>query len=419
MARSQGWKRNQNQSAKAAPRQFLIEGLEQRQLLSGAAGTSAHAEIWQHLMTPDIVAAKSVAQSPSELAAQHQAAKEAATAAAANRKALATQKMIDNFQTHIRHEVHSHPHQLTNVRFQQHIANEQNAFARRIARRGGTYMPIPFDSLAVGAVALVAPTLTATAASGTSINVAWTTVAGATKYTLQTSITGASWSTLTTTTSTTTYTHSNLLSDSTHKYRVFATVGGRSTPNSAVATVTTLLPPVTGLAATTYSATRIDLRWTPITHATGYKIERSLNQTTWAALTPNPALTGASSTYSDTTASAGTTYYYRITANETIGTSAASAAVHALTIPASPVLTATASSASAIALSWTPISARRLICSSNPPTAAARGTRWLPKRRRRIRTPPSTPTPNTSIASLRSTRPAIPQPVPSQPPPPT
>jgi hypothetical protein len=54
----------------------------------------------------------------------------------------------------------------------------------------------------------------------------------------------------------------------------------------------------TGLTASASSPTQIDLAWTAVTHATGYKIERSLNGTTWATLSPSPALTGTSAAYS-------------------------------------------------------------------------------------------------------------------------
>ena len=55
---------------------------------------------------------------------------------------------------------------------------------------------------------------------------------------------------------------------------------------------------------------------------------------TYSALTGSPT----SPSFTDTTASAGTTYYYEVKAVNTAGTSAASAYVSALTIPATPSL---------------------------------------------------------------------------------
>src|SRR5207249_615913 len=103
---------------------------------------------------------------------------------------------------------------------------------------------------------------------------------------------------------------------------------------SPVVTATTFLAPATGFAAAAASATQVNLSWTAVVHATGYKIERSPNNTTWTALAPVPALTGSSNSYQDKTVAAGTTYYYRIYSINALGTSVASSAVNTLTQPA-------------------------------------------------------------------------------------
>ena len=115
-----------------------------------------------------------------------------------------------------------------------------------------------------------------------------------------------------------------------------AVVAGRTSPYSVLKSATTLLPAPTGFTAAPFSATRVDLHWTPVTHATSYKLERSPNNTTWTALAPSPALTATSISYSDTTALAGTTYYYRLTAIETLGTSAATSGAQVLTLARRP-----------------------------------------------------------------------------------
>src|SRR5205823_14851732 len=97
--------------------------------------------------------------------------------------------------------------------------------------------------------------------------------------------------------------------------------GGTSAP-SAVLTVSTLLNPPTTFTAAAANATRVNLTWSTVTNATSYKIERSLNNSTWTALAPSPALTGTSNSYGDTTAAANTTYYYRIPAANAAGTAA-------------------------------------------------------------------------------------------------
>src|SRR6185437_12618091 len=152
-----------------------------------------------------------------------------------------------------------------------------------------------------------------------------------------------------------TYSNTGLTTDTVYKYRVSAIDATGASNASAVVTATTLLNAPASLTATAVSGTEIDLLWTPVNDATSFKIERSINQTTWTALAPNPALNGNSSSYNDTTASAGTTYYYRISAIDAAGTSIPSTTATALTKPATPVLTATVASATSISLSWVAI----------------------------------------------------------------
>jgi titin len=329
---SHGSRQQPEQKSIPAPRQVVVEALEQRQLLSGTGGADSSGLALQHVMSADIV--------QDRVPTQHQL--------------QIVQTWITNFEKHIHLEVKLHPHLQQNAHFQNTIAHQQAVFAAKVAKFGVTYTPIPYDSLLVGAAPLVAPTLTTTSTSATSITLNWTATAGVQHYVLQTSLNGVNWTTVSSPT-TNTYVHSGLATDSTHKYRVAAVVAGHTSPYSAVKTATTLLPAPTGFTARDFSATRVDLHWTPVTHATSYKIERSPNNTTWTALAPSPALNAASVSYSDTAAAAGTTYYYRLTAIETLGNSAPTAGVQVLTLPAVPALTATAASATTVNLSWAAI----------------------------------------------------------------
>ena len=85
---------------------------------------------------------------------------------------------------------------------------------------------------------------------------------------------------------------------------------------------------------TAVSASEIDLTWTPVTHATAYLIERSLNQATWTTVTQATPLAGTAGAYADTTATGGTTFFYRISAINANGTSATATPASALTVPA-------------------------------------------------------------------------------------
>src|SRR2546427_3850593 len=115
----------------------------------------------------------------------------------------------------------------------------------------------------------------------------------------------------------------------------------------------------TGLTATTVSSSQINLSWTAPTNnggstITGYKIERSTDGgTTW-----NIILASTShSWYSDYFLSASTTYTYRVSAINAIGTSSSSSTASATTSPATVpdqprYLNATIASPSQINLSW-------------------------------------------------------------------
>ncbi|HYL67468.1 MAG TPA: fibronectin type III domain-containing protein [Nitrosopumilaceae archaeon] len=91
----------------------------------------------------------------------------------------------------------------------------------------------------------------------------------------------------------------------------------------------------TGLKATDVSSSQINLSWTAPSNnggsaITGYKIERSVNGgTTWSTIQSNTANT--STIYSDTGLAASTTYVYRVSAINAIGTSSHSNTASATT----------------------------------------------------------------------------------------
>ncbi|HET7337822.1 MAG TPA: fibronectin type III domain-containing protein [Candidatus Nitrosotalea sp.] len=118
----------------------------------------------------------------------------------------------------------------------------------------------------------------------------------------------------------------------------------------------------TGLSATAASSSEIDLSWTAPSNdggsaITGYSIERSTDSgSTWNTLVAN---TGSSSTtYSDIGLTSSTSYTYRVSAINSVGTGSPSNVASATTsvstsVPQSPTgLTASAISSSTINLSW-------------------------------------------------------------------
>ncbi len=110
-------------------------------------------------------------------------------------------------------------------------------------------------------------------------------------------------------------------------------------------------PPVpTGLAATAVSSSQINLSWNSSSGATSYNVKRS----TTSGGPYTTIATGVTPTsYSDTGLSAGTTYYYVVSAVNGNGESANSTQASAITVPSAPTgLTASTVSSSQINLSW-------------------------------------------------------------------
>ena len=134
----------------------------------------------------------------------------------------------------------------------------------------------------------------------------------------------------------------------------------RSTSTSC----TTVPSAPTNLKATASSSSVIGLTWTAVTPPANCTIS---SYTVYGGTTANPTTVIASgvtgTSYSNTGLAASTTYYYVVKAVDADGTSAASAQAQATTsavsctaVPSAPTgLTATASSSSAIGLSWNPV----------------------------------------------------------------
>ena len=125
----------------------------------------------------------------------------------------------------------------------------------------------------------------------------------------------------------------------------------------------TVSQPPTGLITTTVSSSQINLSWiTPSNNGgsaiIGYEIDRSTNGgSTWSALVANTASTVT--TYSNTGLAPNTTYTYRVSAINSVGTSSPSGISTATTgstatVPQPPTnLVASAFSSSQINLNWT------------------------------------------------------------------
>jgi fibronectin type 3 domain-containing protein len=167
------------------------------------------------------------------------------------------------------------------------------------------------------------------------------------------------------------YADSGLAASTTYYYKVEAADGDGSSAASAQGSGTTLAASCgavtaapTGLTAAATSSSAIGLNWTAPTPPTGCTVS---SYTVYGGTTGNPTTVIASGVTSPSYTNSGlapsTTYYYKVAAVDADGTSPASAQAQATTlagscsaVPSAPTgLTATASSSSAIGLSWTAV----------------------------------------------------------------
>src|SRR5574337_1801282 len=153
---------------------------------------------------------------------------------------------------------------------------------------------------------------------------------------------GSTWSVLVSNTgdTATVYSNTGLAPSTTYTYQVSAinSVGNSSPSNIASATTLVVMTPPqspTGLVATATSSSQIDLSWTapgsdggsPIT---GYQIERSTDSgSTWSVIMSNTGSTAT--TFSDTSLAPNTTYTYRVSAINVVGTGSTSNTTSATT----------------------------------------------------------------------------------------
>ena len=194
-----------------------------------------------------------------------------------------------------------------------------------------------------------APTgLTATANGQTKIDLSWNAPSSdggtaITGYRIEVSTNGRSWANQVNSTGSTStrYSHTDLMAGSTRHYRVFAHNAVGTSAMSNVADATTDSPPTasapgapTVLTATADGQTRIDLSWTAPSDdggasITGYRIEVSTDGSSWSDLVANTNSTSTS--YSHTGLTAGSTRHYRASAINSVETGAASNVANATT----------------------------------------------------------------------------------------
>jgi fibronectin type 3 domain-containing protein len=166
--------------------------------------------------------------------------------------------------------------------------------------------------------------------TASQIQLQWTYEEGATSYQVYRSTTpGGEGATPLATVTSSSYTDSAVTSGVTYYYEIIALTGttasARSSEYSATTGPSTAPPTPAGLAATPGNGSAA-LTWTASAGATSYSIYRG---TTSGGEGSTPVGTATTNSFTDTGLTNGTTYYYKVTATNSAGTSAQSSEVHA------------------------------------------------------------------------------------------
>jgi fibronectin type 3 domain-containing protein len=160
--------------------------------------------------------------------------------------------------------------------------------------------------------------LTVTGQTRDSISLSWGAVSGAEGYSVTRS--GGSGSPFTQTTASTSYTDTGLTPDTTYSYQVTAYKGQiKSAPTAAVSGKTIAVAPQkpTGLVVSDVTAGSVSLSWNSTAGAASYEVYR-INYTNGVSTKIG---TASGAYYTDYAVSAGTAYYYSVSAVNTVGSS--------------------------------------------------------------------------------------------------
>ena len=171
----------------------------------------------------------------------------------------------------------------------------------------------PAQSIQCAVASLNAPTMTLTSAASGQPVISWTRVNGAAQYEIYRSATGKANSfSIIRRTSALTYTDVNAAAGNTYYYVVRAISGSVKSAFCAAQTIkyaiTSLTAPTMTLKADTSSGQPV-ISWTKVSGAAQYEVYRSTNGKNFSIVRRTAALS-----YTDTSAAAGTTYYYQVRA---------------------------------------------------------------------------------------------------------
>lgn len=168
------------------------------------------------------------------------------------------------------------------------------------------------NTLSITTLTVNAPSITAIANSNGTVTVSWASVANATQYTAETSLSSSFTSPTTVSGITgTSHTFSSLSSGTVYYFRVLASNASATSAWSSTSNATTIVAQPTCSTSTLNSNTQITPAWGAVTGATSYILEYATN----SGFTGLTAVSGITSTsYAVSGLSNGTTYYFRVKA---------------------------------------------------------------------------------------------------------
>jgi fibronectin type 3 domain-containing protein len=200
--------------------------------------------------------------------------------------------------------------------------------------------------------ALNAPTGLAAVATTSQIALSWNAVSGATTYAVYRGTTSGSYTALATGLGSTSYTDTTAANGTTYYYVVRSSNGSESANSSEVSGRPISTFTISSVTAT--STTAVSVTWAAATGAASYDVKYGTTSGTYGT-----TLTNQTSPASVTGLTAGTTYYFMVTAKNAVGSGASvnASAESTVTTPlAAPASLVAVAGSSQIALSWSAVS---------------------------------------------------------------
>ncbi len=205
---------------------------------------------------------------------------------------------------------------------------------------GSSVLSAAASGTTLAVIPTVPPTpagLTVSSQTSTSLQVSWSASTGAASYQLfRDTSSGGSFSTQVYSGSGLSFTDSPLASSTTYYYKVQATNTAGSSGLSAAASGTTLAaapPTPTGLAVGSQTSTSLQVSWSFSTGAASYQLFRD---TSSGGSFSTQVYSGSGLSFTDSPLASSTTYYYKVRATNTTGSSGLSAAASGTTLAAAP-----------------------------------------------------------------------------------